>query len=55
MKSAKGAYLFDVDGNNYIDYINSWGPQILATLLNQLLMLLKMLLNRELRLARLQK
>lgn len=30
MKSAKGAYLFDVDGNNYIDYINSWGPQILG-------------------------
>ena len=30
MESAKGAYLFDVDGNNYIDYINSWGPQILG-------------------------
>ena len=25
MKSAKGAYLYDVDGNRYIDYINSWG------------------------------
>jgi glutamate-1-semialdehyde 2,1-aminomutase len=30
MKSAKGAYLFDVDGNRYIDYINSWGPMILG-------------------------
>ncbi|MGC4021441.1 MAG: glutamate-1-semialdehyde 2,1-aminomutase [Cyclobacteriaceae bacterium] len=30
MKSAKGAYLFDVDGNKYIDYINSWGPMILG-------------------------
>ena len=30
MESAKGAYLFDVDGNSYIDYINSWGPQILG-------------------------
>ena len=27
---AKGAYLYDVDGNQYIDYINSWGPMILG-------------------------
>ncbi len=30
IKNAKGAYLFDVDGNRYIDYINSWGPMILG-------------------------
>src|SRR5574338_623495 len=30
IKSAKGAYLFDEDGNSYIDYINSWGPMILG-------------------------
>ncbi|MBM55800.1 MAG: glutamate-1-semialdehyde-2,1-aminomutase [Euryarchaeota archaeon] len=30
MESAKGAKLVDVDGNEYIDYINSWGPQILG-------------------------
>ena len=30
MKKAKGAYLFDEDGNKYIDYINSWGPMILG-------------------------
>jgi Glutamate-1-semialdehyde aminotransferase len=30
LKSAKGAYLYDVDGNRYIDYINSWGPMILG-------------------------
>src|SRR5215216_6647399 len=30
LKNAKGAYLFDVDGNRYIDYINSWGPMILG-------------------------
>ena len=30
MKSAKGAYMFDEDGNQYIDYINSWGPMILG-------------------------
>lgn len=27
---AKGAYLFDADGNQYIDYIASWGPMILG-------------------------
>ena len=27
---AKGAYLYDVDGNRYIDYIASWGPLILG-------------------------
>jgi len=25
---AEGAYLFDVDGNRYIDYVGSWGPMI---------------------------
>lgn len=30
MDSAKGSYLFDVDGNRYIDYIGSWGPMILG-------------------------
>ncbi len=30
MTHAKGAYLFDADGNKYIDYIASWGPMILG-------------------------
>jgi len=30
VKEAKGAYLFDEDGNKLIDYINSWGPMILG-------------------------
>ncbi|HWK06458.1 MAG TPA: glutamate-1-semialdehyde 2,1-aminomutase [Puia sp.] len=30
MQKAKGAYLYDVDGNRYIDYIASWGPMILG-------------------------
>lgn len=30
MQTAKGAYLYDVDGNKYIDYIASWGPMILG-------------------------
>ena len=27
---AKGSYLYDVEGNRYIDYISSWGPMILG-------------------------
>lgn len=27
---AQGAYLYDVDGNKYIDYVCSWGPGILG-------------------------
>ncbi len=30
MQKAKGAYLYDADGNRYIDYIASWGPMILG-------------------------
>ncbi len=30
IKKAKGAYLYDADGNEYIDYIASWGPMILG-------------------------
>jgi glutamate-1-semialdehyde 2,1-aminomutase len=27
---AKGAYLFDVDGNRYLDYVGSWGPAMVG-------------------------
>ncbi|GAB4262459.1 MAG: glutamate-1-semialdehyde 2,1-aminomutase [Deferrisomatales bacterium] len=27
---AEGAYLYDVDGNAYVDYVGSWGPMILG-------------------------
>jgi len=27
---AEGAYLYDADGNKYIDYVGSWGPMILG-------------------------
>ncbi|MGD9128202.1 MAG: glutamate-1-semialdehyde 2,1-aminomutase, partial [Planctomycetia bacterium] len=27
---AEGAYLFDLDGNRYVDYVGSWGPMILG-------------------------
>ena len=30
VEKAKGAYLYDADGNRLIDYISSWGPMILG-------------------------
>jgi glutamate-1-semialdehyde 2,1-aminomutase len=30
ISKAKGSYLYDADGNKYIDYIASWGPMILG-------------------------
>lgn len=30
IKKAKGAYLYDEDGNEFIELINSWGPMILG-------------------------
>ena len=30
IKKAKGAYIFDEDGNRYLDYVCSWGPGILG-------------------------
>ncbi len=30
MTKAKGSYLYDADGNRYVDYIASWGPMIMG-------------------------
>jgi len=30
IERAQGAYLYDADGNKYIDYFGSWGPMILG-------------------------
>ena len=30
VERGSGAYLWDVDGNRYIDYVGSWGPLILG-------------------------
>lgn len=32
MAKGKGAYMTDVDGNTYIDYVGSWGPFILGSM-----------------------
>jgi glutamate-1-semialdehyde 2,1-aminomutase len=30
MARGEGAYIFDIDGNRYLDYVGSWGPLILG-------------------------
>ncbi|MDQ3798119.1 MAG: aminotransferase class III-fold pyridoxal phosphate-dependent enzyme, partial [Acidobacteriota bacterium] len=30
IQKAKGSKMFDADGNEFIDYIGSWGPMILG-------------------------
>ncbi len=30
VNKAKGAHVFDVDGNEYVDYVGTWGPAILG-------------------------
>jgi len=30
IERAEGAYLYDADGNRYIDYFGSWGPMIMG-------------------------
>ncbi|MFH1687660.1 MAG: glutamate-1-semialdehyde 2,1-aminomutase [bacterium] len=30
VQRGKGAWLFDIDGNRYVDYVQSWGPLILG-------------------------
>ena len=37
IQSAKGAYITDVDGVQYIDYVGSWGPMILGHANSQVL------------------
>ncbi len=30
ISSARGSYIYDIDGNEYVDYVLSWGPMILG-------------------------
>lgn len=48
IRSAKGAYLVDEDGNRYIDYINSWGPMILGHAFEPVLEAIRAQLDRSL-------
>lgn len=46
MERGKGPFLFDVDGNRYVDYIGSWGPLILGHLHPQVVEAIQMALSR---------
>ena len=41
VEKAKGAHLFDEDGNRLIDYISSWGPMILGHAQNEVIEAIK--------------
>jgi len=41
IQRAKGAYLYDVDGNQYVDYVLSWGPMILGHAHSKVIMAIK--------------
>ena len=46
MDHARGARIFDVDGNEYIDYVGSWGPMILGHAEPSVLRVLRAALKR---------
>ncbi len=41
IKKARGSKLWDVDGNEYIDYVGSWGPMILGHAIPEILRAVK--------------
>ncbi|KAB2954593.1 glutamate-1-semialdehyde 2,1-aminomutase [Heliorestis acidaminivorans] len=43
---AEGPYLYDVDGNRYIDYVLSWGPMIVGHANEEVSLALKEAINR---------
>ena len=46
VEKAKGAYLYDEDGNRLIDYISSWGPMILGHAFEPVLEAIKSIADR---------
>ncbi|HUT31099.1 MAG TPA: glutamate-1-semialdehyde 2,1-aminomutase [Sedimentisphaerales bacterium] len=46
IERAKGAYLYDADGNRYIDYCLSWGPMILGHAHRQVLAEVKKVMGK---------
>ena len=46
IEKAKGAYLYDADGNRYIDYCMSWGPMILGHAHKEILSEVRKAMNR---------
>ena len=37
MDHGEGSKIYDIDGNEYIDYVLSWGPLILGHKINKLM------------------
>jgi glutamate-1-semialdehyde 2,1-aminomutase len=46
IKKGKGARIYDVDGNSYIDYVLSWGPLILGHAEKQVVAYIKQALSK---------
>ena len=46
IEKAKGALLYDKDGNTFIDYISSWGPMILGHAFDPVIKAIKMRLEK---------
>ena len=46
IERAKGSKIFDVDGNEYIDYVGSWGPMILGHAHPKIVLALKKAISR---------
>ncbi len=46
IEKAKGALLYDKDGNTFIDYISSWGPMILGHAYDPVIKAIKMRLEK---------
>lgn len=40
--SVKGSHMWDIDGNEYIDYVGSWGPAIIGHADDEVLFFMKM-------------
>ncbi|MFW6160732.1 MAG: aminotransferase class III-fold pyridoxal phosphate-dependent enzyme, partial [Acidobacteriota bacterium] len=46
VEKAEGAYLYDVDGNRYLDFVGSWGPAVLGHARPKVIRSLKKVLER---------
>ena len=54
-KSGNGSHVFDEDGNEYIDFVGSWGPLILGHAHPKIVKAIQELLSLELHLVHLVK
>lgn len=43
--SVKGSHMWDIDGNEYIDYVGSWGPAIIGHADDEVLLFLHFIIK----------